>query len=175
MTDNNLLLYWHEIPSEESEAKDYDTLCIEWNVSKRRVRRILHELSYFDNGDGFILLRSCRKKGFYKTNDIQTIKQYRQECLNKGKSVFAPLRKIDRILNIDSAQVDMVNNLRMRREMAGLLQSEVVFWLRMTDESFDIPMLSKMENGLCLPTPIQRKALAHLYGCSPDELVRYDL
>ena len=34
----------------------------------------------------------------------------------------------------------------------------------------DAPMLSRMEHGMCNPTPEQFKALCNVFGCSPNEL-----
>lgn len=171
MNELQFELYWHDIPVGKENAADYATLCLIWGTTERRVRQILHKLSCYDNGDNYVLVRSARGKGFYKTDDRQTIEEYKQECLNKGKSIFAPVKKINRIQRENGTQYSLENNLRVVREAAGLTQGEVCEAMKDVDRSFDKPMLSKMENGFCLPTPAQLAKLAKLYGCETLELI----
>lgn len=171
MDELQLELYWSELPVGVENATDYATLCALWGTTERRVRQILHKLSCYDNGDNYILVRSARGKGFYKTDDAPTIAKYKQECLNKGKSIFAPVKKINRIQKANEVQYSIDNNLRVYREAAGLTQGEVCQIMHECDSAFDKPMLSKMENNFCLPTPIQLAKLAELYGCETWELI----
>lgn len=90
--------FWDCIPIGKENAITYQELCLLWNCSERRVRHILHELSYYDNQDGFILIRSSKSKGFYKTDDIYDIEKYQRECISRARKSFAPLRKIRRVL-----------------------------------------------------------------------------
>ena len=90
--------YWNDLPIGRENAITYPELCELWGCSERRVRHILHELSYWDNDDPYILIRSSRSKGFYKTDNVQEIERYRIECTNKARRTFAPLRKIGRVL-----------------------------------------------------------------------------
>lgn len=172
-----LELFWHDLPTEKENALSYAELTELWGTGERGVRMILHELSSFDNGDNYILIRSSSGKGFYKTDDPETLEAFRRECLNKGKSLFAPVRKINRVLAANGEQFSIENNLRVRREMAGLKQTEVCARLSAYDFGIDCAMLSKMENGVCLPTPYQLLQIAKIYGCAPAELVRteYDI
>lgn len=163
--------YWDDLPIDKCNAVSYDTLKQWWFTNERGVRLILHALSSFDNGDNFVLIRSGKSKGFYKTDDMEEIRAYKQECLNKGRSVFAPVRKINRILNANTKQMTMINNLRLIREERKLKQTAVCTFMKAFDEHFDVPMLSKMENGVCLPTPYQLQKLCELYGCQPSQLV----
>lgn len=167
--------YWHDIPTTRAEAVTYPILKMWWGTNEREVRRILHELSSFDNGDDYVLIRSGKSRGFYKTDDAETIKAYKTECLNKGRSVFAPIKKINRILKANTEQYSLVNNLRVVRESLKMKQITVVENMQKYDSGFDVPMLSKMENGVCLPTPFQLLKLSEIYGCAPDELVKTDL
>lgn len=170
-------LYWNDIPVGKENAVTYDTLCARWGKGRRRVREILHELSLFDNGDKYILIRSSKNGGgFYKTDDPAELKAYRKECLIKGRSHFAPVKKIDRILNafLDDLQESVLNNLKAVRLAAGLKQDDVVSQIKAYDPHIDAPMLSKFENGFCMPTPYQLAALARVYGVQPQELVRMD-
>ena len=167
--------YWWTIPTGKEHATDYPTLCRMWGKSERDVRRILHDLSIYDNGDDFVLIRSGKSKGFYKTNDKDEIAAYRRECLNKGRSVFAPVKKCNRILNADARQFEFFNNLRTVREAVGMSQVEVVRRMRDVDPHFDAPLLSKMENGFCMPTQNQTAKLAEIYGVEPSDIVRVEL
>lgn len=91
-------LYWNDIPVGRENAITYPELCEKWNCSARKVRYILHELSYHDNGDKYILIRSSHGKGFYKTDNPVEIEKYKRECTNRARHTFAPLRKIRRVL-----------------------------------------------------------------------------
>ena len=97
--------YWQQIPIGSQNAIDYTALCAMWNCKERTVRCILNELSHYDNGDSYVLIRSGKNKGFYRTDDRTEIASYRKECINKGRSHFAPVRKCDRILCIDENQM----------------------------------------------------------------------
>lgn len=97
--------YWKQIPIGKENALDYSMLCEMWDCSERVARSILHELSRYDNGDSYILIRSSKSKGFYRTDDTDEIEKYRKECLNKGRSTFAPVRKCNRVLAIDDSQL----------------------------------------------------------------------
>ena len=175
MNEQMLELYWSEIPIGKENAVSYEWLCENWNVNKRNVRNILHELSRYDNGDNMILIRSSHGAGFYKTDNPQEIAAYRGECLNRGKRTLAPLRKIDRVLEPESGQLNMENNLKATRIARGLMQSEVCEQMKAFDPCFDTAMLSKMECGRCLPSPLQLAHLSAIYGCTPLELVNVNL
>ncbi len=175
MDEYKLELYWNDIPNSKNEAVSYLNLIMWWNVNEREVRRILHELSRYDNGDNYVLIRSGKCKGFYKTDDREQIERYKQECLNKGRSVFAPIKKINRILAANETQYSLINNLRVIREDRNLKQSAVCAYMQVYDGAFDVSMLSKMENGVCLPTPFQLTKLAELYECEPTDLVFAEL
>ena len=90
--------YWNDIPVGRENAITYPELCEKWHCSARKVRYILHELSYFDNGDKYILIRSSHGKGFFKTDNVAEIEKYKKECTNRARHTFAPLRKIRRVL-----------------------------------------------------------------------------
>ena len=175
MNDMLLEAYWSELPKERENAATYERLCSMWRRDKRTVRRILHELSAFDNGDNYILIRSSHNTGFYKTDNTKEIAAYRAECLNRGKRTFAPLRKIDRVLASESGQLSVMNNLKATRIACGMMQSEVCQRMKLIDPSFDTAMLSKMECDRCFPTPLQLAHLAAIYGCTASELIRSDL
>ena len=166
---DNLQVYWDTIPVGRNNAATYADLCCAWGVSERMTRMILHKLSLFDSGDDFILIRSSSAKGFFRTDNKGEIEAYKRECLAKGRSNFAPIRKINRVLRANDSQLTIENNLRVMRESAGFTQGEVCEKLRIP--LFDRFILSKMENNCCLPTPYQLELLAGLYGCTAAELI----
>jgi hypothetical protein len=175
MDEITLGKYWEEIPVGKENAVTRHELCSMWDMSDRRARKVLQELSSYDNGDDFILIRSGNSKGFYKTTDQGEIAAYRKECINKGRSHFAPLRKINRIAAVNAEQLSIENNLKAYRTFCGMTQPEVVEQLRAFDIGMDVSMLSRMESGRCLPTPFQLMILSRIYGCEPLELVNADL
>lgn len=166
--------YWNDLPFGKENAANYDTLCARWGADKRAVRAILHELSLYDSGDDYILIRSSKNGGgFYKTDDRDEMRAYRKECLNKGRSNFAPVKKINRILNSDAEalQGNIFNNLKAVRLAQGLKQTDVACKIYESDPHIDAAMLSKFENGVCIPTPYQLAKLAQIYGVQPRELI----
>lgn len=165
--------YWEDIPVGKENAYTYDDLCYIWSCEPRKARAILHELSTYDNGDDYILIRSGGCKGFYRTDDEAEIKAYKRECISKGRSNFAPVKKINRVLNANAEQYSFENNLRVIRESRGMKQGQVCELIRKktNNNKFDKPLLSKMENGVILPTPYQVILLAQIYGVEPLELV----
>lgn len=169
MTEFDLEMCWKDIPTEKENAVTYAELCCIWNCNERRARAILHDLSLYDSGDDFILIRSSKNKGFYRTDNRAVMQEYKKECLSKGRSIFAPIKKINRVLNEDDAQFSLINNLRVMREKCGMTQTEVCE--RINDIGLDKFLLSKMENNICLPTDYQLKRIAALYGCKMSELI----
>ena len=168
---DKLELYWSEIPVGKENAVSYDYLCTAWGISQRAVRSILHKLSIYDNGDDTVLIRSSKDGGrFYRSSDSAEISAYRAECLRRGQNTFAPLKKIDRVLS-SSGQLSIYNNLRAVRVATGLKAKEVCKRMRATDPAFDESILSKMENDRCLPTAMQLRSLAEIYGVKPSELI----
>lgn len=175
MTNFDCEFYWDDIPVGKENAVTYEDLIKLWNVDRRKIRYILHELSAFDNGDDYILVRSSSCKGFFKTDDIDVINAYRKECLNKGKSVFAPVKKINRVLRNNTEQYSFSNNLRVVREEKHITQKAVCEYMQKYDNAMDVPMLSKMENGVCLPTPFQLAILSEFYKVEATKLINTDL
>ena len=167
--------FWHDIPIGKANAVTYSVLCELWKCDERTARARLHDLSIYDNGDNYILIRSSGCKGFYKTDDESEIQAYKRECLNKGRSVFAPVKKINRVLNADGEQFSIENNLRVIRELKGMKQKEVCELMKQYGGAVDKPLLSKMENGVILPTPIQLSIFAKIYAVKPADLLNIDL
>lgn len=165
---------WESIPVGKENAISYGDLCAMWKMGERAARNLLHRLSYFDNGDDYVLIRSAHGRGFYRTDNTEEIQRFRQECLNRGRNCFAPVKKINRILNNDNRQLDIINNLRNIRKEREMSQKQVCDFMRVIDRGFDEPLLSKMENGVVLPTPKQLERLAEYYGVTAHELIDLD-
>lgn len=168
---NDLNKFWEDIPVGKENAITYGKLCELWQCTERAARGILHELSSYDNGDDYILIRSSACKGFYKTDNPDEMQAYKRECLNKGRSIFAPVRKINRVLNANVEQYSFENNLRVVREGAGLTQGQVCEIVQKYNKGFDKSLLSKIENSVILPTPLQITILSQIYGVEPSNLV----
>lgn len=98
MKKEELQKWWNDIPAEKAHAATYTMLMLKWNCTAREVRRRLHELSVFESGDDFILIRSSNFKGFYKTKNVEEIEAYKAECLSRSGKILAPLKKINRVL-----------------------------------------------------------------------------
>ena len=169
MTEQELEMHWNAIPIGKENALTYTDMFMLWGITPRKARAILHDLSLYDSGDDYILIRSSKNKGFYRTDDKDEIQAYKRECLAKGRSIFAPVKKINRVLNANGVQYSFANNLRVVRERCGLTQTEVCH--RINDIGLDKFLLSKMENGICLPTDYQLHRLAQIYGVRAHELI----
>lgn len=166
--------YWASVPVGKDNAASYDALQFKWDMSAREVRKTLAELSSFDNGDNYILIRSSKGSGFYRTDDPQEIADYKRECRSRAINTFAPLKKINRVLrslNAESINCSFFNNLQSMRQTRGLSQAAVCMCLRARGCDIDVSLLSKIENGYVLPTPALLSALAVLFACEPSELV----
>lgn len=174
----NLEKYYNDIPIGKENAITYAELCFLWGKHIRSVREILEKLSYYDNGDNYILIRSSKNKGFYKTDDISDIMSYKKEYTHKAISNFAPSKKVNRVLKNGSNSViqsNMYNTLKNTRLEQGLSQNMVVNKLiELGLEDFDTSILSRLENGYCLPTPQQLQALSIIYKKKSSDLILLD-
>lgn len=101
MEKAKLYKYWDDIPTDDAGnvPVDYSTLCYLWRCDRRTARAILAELSAFDNGDNYILIRSSHNAGFFKTTNREKIANYRNEVYARAMNTLKPLKKIKRILN----------------------------------------------------------------------------
>ncbi len=170
----DLWKYWDSIPVGRENALTYEQLEEMWGMSSRSVRRTLADLSRLDNGDNYILIRSSANKGFYLSDDPQDIAAYKKECRSRAVKTFAPLKKINRVLSDilpEEINYSFTNNLKLIRKQCGMTQASVCVRMQYYDKTFDASMLSKLEDGWAMPTPVQLSALAHIYGCAPFELV----
>lgn len=176
--ENRFEWYWRTIPVGKENAITYPRLEMLWGVGERRVREMLAELSRYDNGDNYILIRSSGSAGFYRTDDPDDIAAYKRECHSRATKTFAPLKKINRVLRgLDVAggiNYSLLNNIQCKRQERGLSQADVCRRLRDMGIMSDVSLLSKIENGYALPTPAQLSAMADVFACDPSELVGID-
>lgn len=171
---NDLERYWQSIPVGKDNAITYPRLELVWRMSERKVRMMLAELSGYDNGDDFILIRSSRGGGFYRTDDPDDIAAYKRECRSRAIKTFAPMRKINRVLSkLDAGSINcsLFNNIQNVRRERGMSQVDVCNCLRDLGIPSDVSLLSKIENGHAMPTPAQLSAMALIFHCEPFELV----
>lgn len=171
----DLVKLWEDIPIGKHNAVSYAELMIKWQISERAVRDVLHQLSTIDTGDNYVLIRSSRGHGFYRTDELEEIERYRKEITSRGLNVLATAKKAKRVLQQQgNRQLSFTNNLQQYRNARNLQQTAVVAYMKAADPTFDKVILSKMENGACLPTPAQLYKLAELYQTTPDELIQLD-
>lgn len=111
LSDKKYAQYWDSIPEGEENAITYPGLIVKWGMSTRQARKVLQALSAYDNGDNFVLIRSSKRRGFYKTDDLDAIAAYRRECMSKGRSIMAAIGKCNRLLSVDRRQCDMFDAL----------------------------------------------------------------
>ena len=71
---------------------------------------------------------------------------------------------------IDS-DAEIGKRLKEAREQKGLTAKTVVELLKAAGLQIDEPMLSKFENGYCIPTKKTLAKMGEIYGCEPFELV----
>ena len=62
--------------------------------------------------------------------------------------------------------------LKEARHSAGINNLTAIDCLKQVEPRIDKPMLSKMENGICLPTPPVFSEMCKLYGKAPEEILR---
>lgn len=172
---NNLERYWQSIPVGRAHAAEYWQLRILWDMSERQVRKTLERLSGYDNGDNYILIRSSRNNGFYRTDDPADIEAYKREVRSRAMKIFAPFGKINRVLRAAAPEhlnYSFFNNIKVVRTERGLTQADVCRMIRAKHDIFvDASTLSKFENGCVLPTPAQLHALADILCCEPFNLI----
>lgn len=160
-----LIDYYNDIPVGKRNAITKEKLIEKWEMPERTVRRIIRELRLQDFDDDYIIVsRSCGK-GYYKTNDLKEIEDYKKEVLNRGRHTFAPLAKVNRIL-----AAERTSTLKQIRRARGLSNVEVIEAIKQTDPSFDKSILSRYENGKSVPTKEQLKIMAELYEMPLEDL-----
>lgn len=90
----------HDIPIGEEHAITRAELAQKWGVNDREARRRIAALRADDNGDGYVIVSHSRggARGYYRTNDTETIMRYTNEVHSRAVNTFLPLRKARRVL-----------------------------------------------------------------------------
>lgn len=162
---------YESIPIGKENAILRETLCQLWGKEPRSVRRIIEDLRNTDNGDDYVIVSTANKAGYFRSKDRSDIASFKAEVTRRGKHTFKPLRKVNRILGIHDSQSSLTNQLKMARHEAKISADEVVAELKKLDQRFDGSLLSKIENGLCLPTVEQLESISKLYNKPMDQLI----
>lgn len=166
-----MINYYESIPIGKDNPILRAELCILWKMSDRQVRNTVAKLRSQDNGDDFVIVSTSDNAGYYRSDDRLDINKFKQQTLKRGKRTFLPLKKVNRILNIHQNQTSINNVLKMARIEAQLTTDEVVKELCKVDVRFDKSLLSRIENGLCLPTLNQIAVLTTLYNQPINDLI----
>ena len=89
-----------DIPIGAENAITRAELARKWGVSDREARRIVAAFRADDNGDGYVIVSHsrCGARGYYRTDDPDTIKRYVNEVHSRARNTFLPLRKARRVL-----------------------------------------------------------------------------
>lgn len=163
--------YYESIPIGKENAILREELCDLWGKSARSVRRIIEKLRKQDNGDDFVIVSTAHQAGYFRSDNRDDITAFKAEVTRRGKHTFRPLSKANRILGVHNNQSSITNQLKMARHEANITADDVVSELKKLDQRFDASLLSKIENGLCLPTIEQLEAISKMYNRSMDELI----
>lgn len=170
----NIELYWNSLPNSPGEAMSYEDLIILWKMDKRKVRRMLHDLSVWDDGSDEIIIRSS-KGGFYKTANKAIISAYRKEVLNRGRRVFACLAKVDRVLKRNEYQLNFHNNVKALRSERKMSQRDVCLACHRYGMSLTPSIIAQIECGIIQPSPVLVEVLACVFEVSPVEVAGLEL
>ena len=89
-----------DIPIGAENAISRAELARKWGVCDRIARSRIAELRADDNGDGYVIVSHsrCGVRGYYRTDDPDTIKRYVNEVHSRARNTFLPLRKARRVL-----------------------------------------------------------------------------
>lgn len=87
-----------QIPEGRENSISREELCRRWNCSDRQRRINLELLQQIDIGHR-VIIRSGKGCGIYISTDNDEVAAYRQEILNKGRSILAGIRQCNRFLD----------------------------------------------------------------------------
>lgn len=168
---------YNDIPIGKRNAISRQALTQLWGISDRAARQKISEMRRQDNGDNYAIISTSNGRGYYKTDNIADIMAFKKETTARGKQTFNALRKINRILQTNTNQMELIsiNKLKEARLAAGMQAKDVVEAVRVYDPLFDKSMMSRIENNRCLPTSLQLSIMADLYGKEPAELTGMEI
>lgn len=127
-------------------------------------------------------------KGIKLANSEEFDKYIRKEIMAAVRRLMRAKRKAEKgnrdgqmriVFNSESDTVkafidsdkDFGERLKYCRIKKGYNQSQVILRMRnLGDKTFDVPMLSRFENGYCMPNKTTLLKLAEIYAVTPDYL-----
>lgn len=137
------------------------------SVARRRLTKDIQQINNCDSVD--VIIVSSTSKGIKIANQ----EEFDRYINNEYRAVFRKLqrvRKKDRkgrkdgqLYILDSGAVAEVTPFAEMRKERGIKAVDVVSAMKRIDSRFDSSLLSKIENGLCLPTNEMAMALTALY------------
>ena len=87
-----------DIPIGAENAITREALARKWNTNDRTAREIIAKLRADDNGDGYVIVSHSNGRGYYRTDNIEQIRHFKNEMEKRARNTFLPLRKARRIL-----------------------------------------------------------------------------
>lgn len=87
-----------DIPIGAENAITRQELARKWHVDDRSARRYIEKLRAQDNGDRFVIVSHSNGRGYYRTDDPESIRHFFNETMNRACNTFKPLKKVRRIL-----------------------------------------------------------------------------
>ena len=164
--------YYNSIPIGKENAISRAALAKMWNMSQDSVRHMIAILRAEDNGDDYIIYSSSNpsRSGYYRTDDPIDRRNFMRETKCRAINTFRPLKKAQRIENGDSNQFSLCCNLKQYRTARGINNTDFCEALSAAGVQMNPPLLSRIENGYVLPTPMAARLMAELIGCDVAEL-----
>ena len=87
-----------DIPIGAENAITREALARKWHTNDRTAREIIAKLRAEDNGDGYVIVSHSNGRGYYRTDNIDQIRHFFHETMNRARHTFRPLGKVRRIL-----------------------------------------------------------------------------
>lgn len=141
-------------------------------------RRLTKDIQAINNDDNVsVVIVSSTTKGIKIANE----EEFNKYINNEYSAIFRKLKRVrkkDRkgrkngqLYLLDNGEIKETTPFAVMRKEKGLKATEVVTAMKAIDSRFDGSLLSKIENGLCLPTNEMAIALTALYE---DERNKHD-
>lgn len=101
------LSMYNDIPKGRKNAISRQELAARWGVSDREVRRRVQELRCTDFYDNYIIISTSSGRGYYKTDDREEIRRYKNEIMRRATNTFKPLDRINKVLGCPGDQMSL--------------------------------------------------------------------
>ena len=86
-----------DIPVGRDKAISRKNLAALWGVSDREARRIVSELRTIDDGTDYVIVSNSRFSGYFRTNDPEEIKHFRNEMINRIRSTRKAIEVAEKV------------------------------------------------------------------------------